>query len=85
MSEPISKSVSQTVTNLLTVLAQQGDPEAIAALERDHGFDGELEPVGGTEAGSARIMLDTADTDYLITEHGATAVPKSDQPEADTL
>ncbi|MBD2055635.1 hypothetical protein H6F88_06325 [Oculatella sp. FACHB-28] len=85
MSEPISKSVNQTVINLLTVLAQQGDPEAIAALERGNSSDGESEPVEGAEASSVRIMLDTADTDYLITEHGATAVPKSDQRETDSL
>lgn len=85
MSEPISKSVNQTVINLLTVLAQQGDPEAIAALERSNDLSGDLEPVNEAEVGSVRIMLDTADTDYLITEHGATAVPKSDSPEADIL
>ncbi|MBD2054736.1 hypothetical protein H6F88_01620 [Oculatella sp. FACHB-28] len=85
MSEPISKSVNQTVINLLTLLAQQGDPEAIAALERDNSSDGELEPADGAEAGAVKIMLDTADTDYLITEHGVTAAPKSDQRETDIL
>ncbi|MBD2001436.1 hypothetical protein H6G00_33395 [Leptolyngbya sp. FACHB-541] len=85
MSEPISKSVNQTVINLLTLLAQQDDPETLAALERGNSSDGELESVHGAEASSVRIMLDTADTDYLITEHGATAVPKSDQRESDIL
>ncbi|MBD1998052.1 hypothetical protein H6G00_15680 [Leptolyngbya sp. FACHB-541] len=82
MSEPVSKSVNQTVINLLTVLAQQGDPEAIAALERSSS-ESELE--GVDDANSVRIRLDTADADYLITEHGATEMPKVDQPEADTL
>ena len=85
MSEPVSKSVNQTVINLLTLLAQQGDPDAIAALEQDNSSDGESEPVDGSEARTVRIMLDTADTNYLISEHGATAVPKSDQPEADSF
>ncbi|MBD2068036.1 hypothetical protein H6F93_10955 [Leptolyngbya sp. FACHB-671] len=84
MSEPISKSVNQTVTNLLTVLAQQGDPDAIAALERSSS-ESELEGVDDADANSVRIRLDTGDVDYLITEHGATEMPKSDQPEADTL
>lgn len=84
MSEPVSKSVNQTVINLLTVLAQQGDREAIKALERSS-YESEVERVDGAEAKTVRIMLDTADADYLITEHGATQTPKSDQPEADTL
>jgi hypothetical protein len=85
VSEPVSKSVNQTVINLLTLLAQQGDPEAIKALERGNSSDGKSEPVDGTEAGSVKVILDTADADYLITEHGATAVPKSDQSETDIL
>lgn len=77
MSEPVSKSVNQTVTNLLTLLAQQGDPEAIAALERSS-CESELEGVDDADASSVKIRLDTVDADYLITKHGATEMPKSD-------
>ncbi|MBD2057789.1 hypothetical protein H6F88_17480 [Oculatella sp. FACHB-28] len=79
MSEPVSKSVNQTVTNLLTVLAQQGDPDAIAALERAN------ELVEEDGAGSVKVVLDTAEGNHLITQHGASFLSKIDQEGADDL
>ena len=34
MSERVSRSIHQTILNVLTILAQQGDSKAIAALQR---------------------------------------------------
>lgn len=79
MSEPVSKSVNQTVTNLLTVLAQQGDPDAIAALERTNELDGEVELVEDDGAGSIRVTLEMAEGQHLITQHGASFLPKTEQ------
>ncbi|NJL36536.1 MAG: hypothetical protein HC899_07035 [Leptolyngbyaceae cyanobacterium SM1_4_3] len=78
MSEPVSKSVNQTVTNLLTVLAQQGDPDAIAALERANENE-EFELVENEGAESVKVVLDTAEGNHLITQHGASFLPKTDQ------
>jgi hypothetical protein len=84
MSEPVSRSVNQTVTNLLTVLAQQGDPDAIAALERVNENE-ELELVEDDGAESVRITLEMAEGQHLITQHGASFLPKTDQEGANDV
>lgn len=77
MSEPVPKSIHQVVTNLLTVLAQQGDQRAIAALQ-----NGEVSDVydDGEDSGDFKLVIQRTDGDYLITDQGATFIPQSEQP-----
>ncbi|MBD1998462.1 hypothetical protein H6G00_17805 [Leptolyngbya sp. FACHB-541] len=83
--EPVFKSVSQTVTNLLTVLAQQGNPAAIAALERANDLDGDVEFVENDGAGSVKVVLDTAEGNHLITQHGQVSCLRLTRTERVTL
>jgi hypothetical protein len=73
MSEPIHRSVHQTLINALTILAQQGDEKAGAALNDiqtteyeilDHETDEHVE-----------MILEYADGTYLVTEQGASFCP----------
>lgn len=75
MSERISRSVHQTVHNLLTLLAQQGDPKAIEALKNSNEFD----VVDDIEGEAAQIVVIQSDGDYLVTQHGASFVPKVEE------
>lgn len=71
-SEPISRSTYQTVLNLLTVLAQQGDQAAIEALSQLDNL-----PVVEDEdndADEVQVIIDQSNGSYLITEHGASFV-----------
>ncbi len=75
MTEPVSRSVYYTTLNLLTVLAQQGDPDAIAALQRSEDMEIELIDDGET-SGEALLELPTGT--FVVTEHGATFSEKVD-------
>lgn len=75
MTEPVSRSVYYTTLNLLTVLAQQGDADAIAALQRSEDMEIELIDDGET-SGEALLELPTGT--FVVTEHGATFSAKSD-------
>lgn len=82
MSKRVPKSVRQTVHNLLTVLAQQGDLDAMAALGNSQNFlaeEGTLED--GTpldeesdaeEAppSSVKVILECPDGMYVVSPYG---------------
>jgi rRNA-processing protein FCF1 len=76
VSEPISKSVYQTVINMLTVLAKHGDVEALEALQRADEFVEEVEWVEDEEEAS-EVIMETAEGNYLVTQHGVSFIPKS--------
>jgi len=76
MSEPIHRSVHQTLINALTILAQQGDEKAEAALNDiqttefeilDHETDEHVE-----------MILEYADGTYLVTQQGASFCPNQE-------
>lgn len=77
MSEPVSRSVYHTVINMLNILAQQGDAEAIAALERADALAEEFELVEDDEPRGGLIMEQNGGT-YLVTEHGASFIPNTE-------
>lgn len=77
MSRPISKSVHQAVQNFLMTMAQQGDPKAIAALEK---MD-ELEVIDNGETADVQMVIDQPDGEFVVTEHGASFMPKLNQPD----
>ncbi|GEM_PF-4582660 len=75
MTEPVSRSVYYTTLNLLTVLAQQGDPDAIAALQRSENMEVEL--IDDDEP-SGEALLELPTGTFVVTEHGATFLAKPD-------
>jgi hypothetical protein len=75
MSEPVRKSINQVVKNMLTVLAQQGDLDAIAALKRADELQ-LLEDDEDLGDESVTVVVSQAGGDFLITEQGATLIPK---------
>jgi hypothetical protein len=77
MSEPIPKSIHQTVHNLLTVLAQLGDPKAIEALKNTN----DLDIVEDSDDEESQILVMLSDGDYLITKNGASFIPRTDGPD----
>ncbi|MFB2980084.1 hypothetical protein [Microseira sp. BLCC-F43] len=79
MSEPVSRSVHQTVHNLLTLLAQQGDPKAIEALKNSNELD-IVDDIEG-EDDDVRIVVMQSDGEYLVTQHGTSFVPKEEEKE----
>ena len=74
MSEPVSR----TVHNLLTLLAQQGDPKAIAALNNcnEHEIVDDID-----DENAVQIVVMQSDGEYLVTQHGTSFVPKPDEKE----
>ena len=78
MAERISRSVHQTILNVLTVLAQQGDDKAIAALQRVDEVAEEFEFVDDESEGE--MLIEQAAGTYLVTRHGATFLPRFQQP-----
>lgn len=79
MTEPVSRSIYYTTLNLLTVLAHQGDPDAIAALQRSEEMEVELIDDGEV---SGEALLEFPTGTFVVTQHGATFVEKL---EADPL
>ena len=77
MAERISRSIHQTIFNVLTILAQQGDSKAIAALERIDEVAEEFEFVDDDAEGEMLIEQDAGT--YLVSRHGATFLPRSSQ------
>lgn len=75
MPEPVSRSVYRTVINMLNILAQQGDAEAIAALARADEMTNEFELIEDDEARGGLVMEQNGGT-YLVTEYGASFIPK---------
>jgi hypothetical protein len=80
MSEPIPKSVNQTVYNLLVLLAQKGDEKAIAALKNFH--DNEVEIVEDEEESDLRVVVSQSQGDYLVTQHGVSYAPNTEQQDS---
>lgn len=76
MSEPVPRSVHQTVHNLLTLLAQQGDPQAIEALKNANELDVVDDIQGDDDV--VQIVVMQSDGEYLVTQHGSSFVPKVD-------
>ena len=74
MSEPVSR----TVHNLLTLLAQQGDPKAIAALKNCNELD-IVDDINDEDA--VQIVVMQSDGEYLVTQHGTSFVPKEEGEE----
>ncbi|HAZ47318.1 MAG TPA: hypothetical protein DDW76_22920 [Cyanobacteria bacterium UBA11369] len=74
MSEPVSR----TVHNLLTLLAQQGDPKAIAALKNcnEHEIVDDID-----DEDAVQIVVMQSDGEYLVTQHGTSFVPKKREQE----
>ena len=77
MAERISRSIHQTVLNVLTILAQQGDSKAIAALQRADEVAEEFEFVDDESEGE--MLIEQAEGTYLVTRHGATFLPRFKQ------
>ena len=75
MSERLSRSIHQTILNVLTILAQQGDSKAIAALQRVDEVAEDFEFVDDDAEGEMLIEQDLGT--YLVTRHGATFLPRS--------
>jgi hypothetical protein len=75
MSERVSRSIHQTIFNVLTILAQQGDSKAIAALQHIDEVAEEFEFVDDDAEGEMLIEQDSGT--YLVTRHGATFLPRS--------
>jgi hypothetical protein len=73
MSKPVSKSVHQAVQNLLTILANQGDERAIAALQNTDDID----VVDTGETADVQMIVGQPDGEFVITEYGASFLPKS--------
>jgi flavin-binding protein dodecin len=76
VTEPISKPVYQTVINMLTVLAKHGDAEALEALQRADEFVEDIEWVEDEEE-PGEVIMETEEGDYLVTQHGASFIPKT--------
>jgi hypothetical protein len=74
MSERISRSIHQTVLNMLEILAQQGDARAIAALESADEVAEYFEVVDDDSSGKLLMAQDSGT--YLVTQHGATFFPR---------
>lgn len=82
MSKRVPKSVRQTVHNLLTVLAQQGDLDAMAALGNSQNFleeeasledEGTSDEESGSEAeptSSVKVILECPDGMYVVSPYG---------------
>ena len=75
MPEPVSKAVYQTVINLLTVLANRGDTEAIEALQRTDQLAAEFDLVEDNQD-HGEILMETIEGEYFVTRHGASFMPK---------
>ncbi|GET43031.1 hypothetical protein [Microseira wollei] len=74
----MSETVSRTVHNLLTLLAQQGDPKAIQALKNCK----DVEIVDDIDDEDAvQIVVMQSDGEYLVTHHGTSFVPKNEEKE----
>lgn len=78
---PIPKSIHQTVRNMLSVLAQLGDQDAIAALKRAEADDTNVidDETDDEPESDLKVLIQKSDGTYLITEHGATFVPEKDR------
>lgn len=74
MSERMSRSIHQTILNMLTILAQQGDEKAIAALQQADKVAEEFEFVDDEAAGE--LLIQQQSGTYLVTQHGATFLPR---------
>lgn len=80
MSRAVPRSIHLVVTNLLTVLAQQGDPDAIAALQNTQ--DVEVYDDGNTSEGlKAIVQIDAGE--FLITQKGVVFLPKESDKSVD--
>ncbi|MGV0023503.1 hypothetical protein [Phormidesmis priestleyi] len=75
MSKPVSKSVHQAVQNFLTILAKQGDKRAIAALQNTD----DIEVIDTGETVDVQMIVGQPDGEFVVTEHGASFLPKSDE------
>lgn len=76
MAEPIYRSVHQTLTNLLTILSEQGDEEAIVALEDMRKTDYEI--IEDKPGEHVEVLLEYSDKTYLVTQQGVSVCPKPD-------
>lgn len=74
----MSETVSRTVHNFLTLLAQQGDPKAIEALKNCKDFE-IVDDIDEKDA--VQIVVMQSDGEYLVTQHGTSFVPKGDKKE----
>ena len=74
----MSETVSRTVHNFLTLLAQQGDPKAIEALKNCKGFE-IVDDIDEKDA--VQIVVMQSDGEYLVTQHGTSFVPKKREQE----
>ncbi len=79
MPEPIYRSVHQTLTNLLTILSQQGDEDAIAALSDMQTTDYEI--IDDKPGEHVEVLLEYSDKTYLVTEQGVTVCEKPNNTE----
>lgn len=77
MPEPVSRTVYNVVQNMLTILAAQGDVKAIEALKRAEEEDVEI--VDDDEDGDLTVVIGYEDGDFLITDQGATLIPKPEE------
>jgi hypothetical protein len=73
MPEPIHRSVHQTLINALTILAQQGDEKAGAALKDIQATEFEILDHKTDE--HVEMILEYTDGTYLVTEQGASFCP----------
>lgn len=71
MAEQISRAVYHTTLNLLRLLAERGDPDAVLALKNMEETD--FDVIDDGEA-NIQVVVQSARAEYLVTEHGTLKV-----------
>ncbi|WP_346289163.1 hypothetical protein [Sphaerothrix gracilis] len=85
MTDLNSTPISKAVLNSLKILAERGDPQAIEALARSQEIDFDLsdEDAKNLETEEIKVVLEWSDGMHIVTDHGASFIPKEAIPDED--
>ncbi|MGP1371573.1 MAG: hypothetical protein ACTS3T_02000 [Almyronema sp.] len=83
MSDLNSQPLSKAMFNSLQILAERGDQKAIEALARSQELG--LEPMDDNDeaAGDLKVVLEWSDGMHIVTDQGASFIPKEVIPDED--